>query len=337
VQELTGLTVPEGEEVVLVDDSDGGLWAWLTADSDSYCADPDLSTGLGNLILNSIVGNAPAGTPEERLAAEVERARALRMESSQARSYLVVRRDGTTADFGDEGQEREIGDVVMRLGGPSRPEIDTDTKRVSAALALALAIRTDHPVTVRSFASSLIFDRGDGKKLIVKRLESSAHASVWTNYSPNVTDAVAGTFRELERLADLSRVLDLFLSSIENSPDRLRSFQSGWAALEIFVNKVFGQYQARVTEGMDEGGSAQSLAQELLKEKYSLLDRFVLVATCLAPDEAQADSVPFMAAKKKRDHLYHGQDVDEKSLPVGDVHDLLKKYLHLHAQEVRPD
>jgi hypothetical protein len=44
-----------------------------------------------------------------------------------------------------------------------------------------------------------------------------------------------------------------------------------------------------------------------------------------------------MAAKKKRDHLYHGQDVNEKAFPVGGVHDLLKKYLHLHAQEVRAD
>ena len=71
--------------------------------------------------------------------------------------------------------------------------------------------------------------------------------------------------------------------------------------------------------------------REVMKDKYRLRDRFALIAASLVPGEADSDVANFIKSKKFRDDLAHGKDVLDSDLPVEIVHEILVKYMQLHA------
>jgi hypothetical protein len=144
-------------------------------------------------------------------------------------------------------------------------------------------------------------------------------------------------FAALRGLTDLERVHQLYAASLEQAHDRLRAFQAGWAALEIFVNKVFSDYEQSFLGELASHTDPQAKQwyvdriREVMKDKYRLRDRFALISVSLAAQEADADVAEFVNAKKARDALAHGKDVADPDLPVEVVHRILDKYVRLHA------
>jgi hypothetical protein len=69
--------------------------------------------------------------------------------------------------------------------------------------------------------------------------------------------------------------------------------------------------------------------------KYRLRDRFSLIAASLDTEDADSDVEDFVAAKKSRDAIAHGQELPDSELPVRPVHRILGKYLRLHATRDR--
>ena len=116
----------------------------------------------------------------------------------------------------------------------------------------------------------------------------------------------------------------------------LRSFLAAWTALEIFVNKVFGDYEDRLfgelTEGPYPEARREHLARmrEVMKDKYRLADKFAIIICQLCPNDADQDLAAFRKAKELRDDLSHGTEVTEPALPVAIVQGLIRKYLRLH-------
>ncbi|MDZ7779534.1 MAG: hypothetical protein U5R14_06275 [Gemmatimonadota bacterium] len=229
VQELSGLAAPAEGEVVLVDQD--GLWACITPDPDPHCADADLSVAVGNMLLRALSGGGPEGTPEERLEQEVEIARSHRQDLGRARAYLVVRRIGEVADFPDSERERQIGEVVVRLNGASGADIGGDTKRSTAAIMLAVSVESEHSATLKPYTTALWYDRGDGRRFSPNRWGAQRPLPDWKSFPTTLKDDVLKTFMDLDVLRKLDPVFNLFLASLENSSDRLRSFQSGMGSL----------------------------------------------------------------------------------------------------------
>jgi hypothetical protein len=116
-------------------------------------------------------------------------------------------------------------------------------------------------------------------------------------------------------------------SSLEKEEDQLRAFLAAWNALEIFINKVFSHYEQGLFKELKDGKPQLSWkqyldrVQDVMRDKYRLADRFALVAFQLSPDDADNDYREFIEAKKRRDDLSHGQDVNETSLPGADSSD----------------
>lgn len=57
-----------------------------------------------------------------------------------------------------------------------------------------------------------------------------------------------------------------------------------------------------------------------------------MIASQLSPADADEDVKRFKQAKKERDNLTHGQDVDEATLPISMVQSLVRKYIRLHLE-----
>jgi hypothetical protein len=99
---------------------------------------------------------------------------------------------------------------------------------------------------------------------------------------------------------------------------------------------VFPEYSERVFRELSSGDHPEARAtyvariREVMKDKYRLGDKFALVASYLAPEEADVDLEAFHEIKRQRDELMHGMDVSERQLQVGVAQRLAQQYLHRH-------
>jgi len=336
VHEVLGTIGPDEGETVLLDDPDSGIWACLTKDPNQHCEDSDQSLAISMMLLRGVTGDGPEGSFGKRLAKETEMIRAEREPRKKGRTYLVLRREGEIEDW-EPHAEREVDEFVLRLNGAPRMQIREVSRSIFSALVLSLALVVEHPLKIDRYCDSVVFNRDDGKKVFAMVLDASGSVTVATSFPNRAAEAVGKMFRIMARLNDLTRVLKLFTASLESAEDRLRSFQAGWAALEIFVNKVFSQYEEEFFTELESDdlpkahSSYITRIRTVMNDKYRLTDRFSLIASRLAPEHADEDVDRFIAAKKSRDALAHGQNEDEASLPVDTVQELLKRYLERHS------
>ena len=139
----------------------------------------------------------------------------------------------------------------------------------------------------------------------------------------------------------MCKVANLLIQSLETGTDELRSFIAAWAALEIFVNSQFkGEYDRKWQDMLasDTPASSQIFFERLMnvmKGKYSLFDKFVVVASLLDEHSAENDIVEFKRLKGIRDNFFHGEEAQGEEgavLPVEQVQNMLRKYLTLHLE-----
>lgn len=124
-------------------------------------------------------------------------------------------------------------------------------------------------------------------------------------WDPSQQPAIQAEFAAIRGLTSLSRVHELFAASLDGAKDRLRAFQAGWSALEIFVNKVFSRYErdflGGLTSDSDPNAKEWFVARihEVMRDKYRLRDRFALIAGVLASSDADADVAEFDISENK--------------------------------------
>jgi hypothetical protein len=66
-----------------------------------------------------------------------------------------------------------------------------------------------------------------------------------------------------------------------------------------------------------------------MKDKHRLNDKFIILASILNPETAEADAVVFARLKAARDALFHGEPTPE-SYPLDETQKILQMYLSLH-------
>ena len=76
--------------------------------------------------------------------------------------------------------------------------------------------------------------------------------------------------------------------------------------------------------------------QEVMSNKYRLVDKFLVIASVLDADHAADDAAEFRRLKKLRDGLFHVLDAPSSPLPTEAGQKLLLKYMKLHLG-VRPE
>ncbi|AOV17634.1 hypothetical protein BJI67_11700 [Acidihalobacter aeolianus] len=118
--------------------------------------------------------------------------------------------------------------------------------------------------------------------------------------------------------------------------DQLKTFLSGWAALEILIAKAFKRYEQEFLSPFTQIGQESmrerflARIKDVMKDKYRLSDKFVAVSAVLFRDASredfQRDYQTFRDLKERRDSISHGDPFEENSLPIQQVDALLRKY-----------
>lgn len=337
VREIIGVAAPEEGDAVVIDDAGSGTWVCLTRDASRHRADIDEGAAVATMLLRGIAGGGPQGSFAERLAHETSAIADERSSKGEPRHYLVLRLTGEVSDW-DARTEREVDEFVIRLNGAPKFGIRERASVELASVVIAMSQCLGRPVQLVRHAEGLVFFRQDGKKVHAMEMTGFPPTLYLSGaWDPSQQPAIQAEFSAIRGLTSLSRVHELFAASLDGAKDRLRAFQAGWSALEIFVNKVFSRYErdflGGLTSDSDPNAKEWFVARihEVMRDKYRLRDRFALIAGVLASSDADADVAEFISAKTKRDDLAHGKDVPDSDLPLETVHRILGKYLHLHA------
>jgi hypothetical protein len=321
-------------DVEVVSDLAMGIRAVLTSDPDERCLEADRFTALANLRLNARFGEPGLRITEARVAEELEDVRRSRRRTFGSGPYLVFVREDEIEDF-SALREGEYEDFEVYSNGPPKEPLRRASKSNVLTVLAALAVAVDVS-GVDEISDTVVFYRGDGKPMYSYTLSMTANPSVSHAILEEAIGSVEDWYRALAGHEEVQRVVRLLVSSLQTEGDKLRSFLSAWAAIEILTNKTYGSYVEGLFRELDLDDQADARRRYLgrvrsaMSDKYRLTDKFALMAATLCPESADEDITQIERAKKERDKLAQGQDVQEAYLPVEAVRGLVRRYLRLY-------
>jgi hypothetical protein len=318
---------------------DPEVTATLTTNPDPYFLHIDKSAALAAQLLKGVFAPDTEGTLQERLAAEIEDARARRLKTGGTGVFLVF--EGKTDIPASEFKHRrDIDEFAVCLDVISKSEIREKFRQpvqcVMAALGLSLPMNADRRIEQTGDVVYLV-DPENGKPIYTFSFQGGfARASVASPLTHGIIGESAALVSKIAANPKLTRPVSLLITSLDNGTEELQAFIGAWSALEIFVNATFkATYETRWFGIMEEGapGSAKPIFERLknvMSDKYRLADKFLVIASVLDSAAAADDAAEFDRLKKFRDNLLHALDVPSSPLPTESVQKLILKYMKLH-------
>jgi hypothetical protein len=337
VYKIDGIQLgPGGGEVKVIADTAARFRAVVSTDPDDLCFEGDRWAALSNVWLNSLFGQPELEVSSERITEELEKIRESRKSQFGTGPYLGFVREGEIEDFSSAEFVKDFEDFLVYLNGPPRELLRQASRSYVRAALGAMSITMGDVHGIKTVSDTVVFFRSDDKPLYCYTLSGTADVSVIRAISEEKLAPVEEWYRVVSRNQKFERVVRLLVASLQAEGDPLRSFLHAWTALEMLINKIFSQYEKRFFEELSEDHNPDAHRQylarirEVMQGKYRLTDKFALIATVLSPASADEDLSQFKQAKEQRDDLAHGQDVNEGTLPIPMIHELVRKYVRLH-------
>lgn len=322
--------------------SDPKITASLTTDADSHFLHIDRSAAIAIGLLKGMFARSKEGTPDERVAAEIENTKARRAKQSGSGVFLVF--EGETEIPEPEFRTRRDMDAFVICfdaieKAAIREQFRPSVQAVLTALGLSLPENADRQIEKLGDVMYLI-DPENEKPIYSFSIEGgSPRISIASPLSDDVAAEAARHAPQIVGDRTLAKPASLLVTSLDQSKGSLQVFIAAWSALEIFINATFkATYQTRWFAIMKDGAPASAKPvferlKDVMKDKYRLTDKFLIIASVLDADGAVADAAAFRGLMKTRDRLFHALDTPA-SLPTEAVQKLLLKYMKLHLNSL---
>lgn len=324
-------------EEIVISESDKAQ-VILCANTSKYSIHSDRGLAVGTMMLKGLIGKGGEGEFEDHLETAVNSIKEERAKKYASGPFVVFSLGGET-EVDLSKSTKDVGQFVIAFDAVDKERIKESYNEFINQHLTSLFL-----VTKRDFRVNKVFEgfhlEEDGKVFYSYTFSSSGTATV----SNPLTEEIAkklGDYFKLKKNTGLDDICRLLVRASSEQSDKLRSFIFAWTALEIFFNKTFRFYEQKFLE-KHTIDSLPVLAQhffkrlrDVMKGKYSLKDKFIVIVSMLS-DDAENDLQQFVNAKKVRDKLLHGEDIEENELPINDVIRLARKYLALHLIESKP-
>lgn len=138
------------------------------------------------------------------------------------------------------------------------------------------------------------------------------------NLTPELAKSITAFVNTAVSVINLDRVARLLTLTSDKRYDRLRSFLTGWAGLELFI-KTF--YTNESTTSIKPIGA-----------KISLKKQFQFANKTLFGKEQKSDIELFGELYKSRNRFFHEQSISESDLRTSDLRSLLVRYMHAYIR-----
>jgi hypothetical protein len=314
------------------------LVATVTVEPEPLLLHIDRSEAVSTQLLKGLFARDKDGTPQERLAAELENVKARRSQETDKGVFLIL--EGETEipapDFKTRRDTDEFAVCIDAIEKPAiREAFQPVVQKVLTALGLSLPANADRQVTKVGEVIYLV-DPDTGKPIYTFSFQAGlARASV---ASPLTEEFVEDAGKRLQKVIvdkTFERPSSLLITSLNRATDPLQAFIAAWSALEIFVNASFkATYQSRWFQIIENGAPTAAKPvferfKDVMSDKYRLVDKFLIIASVLDADGATTDADEFRKLKGIRDNLLHALETPPY-LPTEAVQKLLLKYMTLH-------
>lgn len=339
VYEVKGLIHnPDAHDVEVYTADDGySVKAILTDRLDEYCSRLDCAHALGNLLLRGLVGGQVSDDLAMELESQIRRIREPRSKIIGRSEVLVFTAEGEVEPDLSAPRTETDGFVFGFRLVDKQKIVNAHSAQLNGVLA-ALCLSAEHDtIQIRRIQKDVYMVNECGKPVYSFDLSASASAFLSKRTTDKVISEVQRRAAALTGAESVAKVNRLLVQAISSENDNLRRFIFGWSALEIFINKVFPEYEQTLfayvlPETRPVGYMDKTLKRirDVMRDKYRITEKFNVVAACLGNDSVETDLQTFTSIKNKRDALLHGEAVDEDSLPVTETTRLLEKYLRLH-------
>jgi len=332
VAEIRGLIPPKGTEIVIDAPIIGGSVTY-TDDRNSIPEVVDLKSTVGGQLLGTLGGKS-IGDREAELRHGVQLIRQKRQASNSHDALAIVRATGETEDFALE-QIREDEKFIVFLGDSPAKDIQKSHKSYVQSLLAALLLASPGDTSARTLIDCVLFYRNDGKPIFCYEMEAYATAYTALPITQNLADEAALLTSRLLKGRPYSDVIRLLTKSMDLANDQLLSFLSAWTALEIFISKIFKEYESLMFNNAGSGSISAhpeviKRMREVMSDKFRLTDKFAIIAGVLGKGDVDADLKTFADLKGVRDKLFHGKEIQIRSLPCETTRNLVSKYFKLH-------
>jgi hypothetical protein len=293
----------------LVIDTGGGFRAILTSKAAAYALEVDKSLALAGLLLRGLFRSEPR-SPEfrQRLLDATDEVREVRETNHGPGPTLVIVGEGEMEALG-VAHEADAGEFMVCFDCFDKTKIRASFQSRISALISSIRIVTPDVTALKKLGDAVVGFREDGRPVYSYTATAGSVRLLLSRQMTNeqllaLRDLYAGFMED----SSLERVHRLLQSSLETNDDKLRSYLAAWWAFEIFL-----------------GSRSQS------HRRVRIPERFAELSAKLSPQSADQDVATVTALETTRNKLLHGEPVDEATLPVEGVREVLSRYLRLSA------
>jgi hypothetical protein len=309
--------------------------AILTSDLNAHCYVVDRGRAIGLFMLRGFAGQGAQEDFAAALEKEIKAIQEQRIKETGTSVILLIRITGEI-DVTLSGPMRTVNDFTFGIDLIDKEPITAKYQNTISSIFSSVSLSTDPPTDVRMLLDNVYLIDDTDKCIYSVSFSMSAEGYTSRKVSDEIIESISSRVKDLLRIKDLSRITRLLLMTSNKRNDRLRSFLSGWSALEIFINKTFTVYEEefmkRVIRDDAPAGTTRYIdrIREVMEGKHRLLDKFIVIAACLGGDTIEADIDLFKKLKDTRDDFFHKQDIAENNLPTNELRSLLNQYLRAH-------
>ncbi len=337
--QLPALSHQQDEDIVIFKDSHEGIEVYFTKNVDEYCHAIDTGLACGNLMLNGVFGGNRIDSFPRELKEEINRIRESRASRLSSGALLAVSITGDEDLTFNERLHRELENIRICWDAVDIDEIKERHQSFIDTIVASVSAASKPEYGAKRISSGVYFRDENGKPLYSF---TAKVGSVTIIASTPITSEIVKLSHRHSQMAqnpgELKRVFQLYVQSLDLSHDKFRSYLFSWAALEIFINKIFNKYyEDEILSGISNGSSARGInsfvsrIRTVMKGKFNLQDKFILISSFLGKNQEEEIAL-FKRCKDLRDDISHGTEIEDTSLPVEKLRILLAGYVFSHLQ-----
>lgn len=331
---------PKVSDIVLFEETDPSTKVLITRDLDAHWYVLDRHLAITSMFFRGMAFDQQKGELEEQLEKEISTIRENRAKTVGRDAILFIKIRGNI-ETNSRAPKQEFGGIELYYDAYDKNGLRSSLQNRLSGILTAVRIGGNNEYQFEKVGEGSYLIASDGKLIHSISVEGFAPTiNTSRPISDDQTVTIGSFIQQIPKEENLDRVVRLFAYSLDRNTDILRSFISAWSALEILINKIFKVYRdcweiefekISIVPNLEE---YRTVINEAMEKSLSLTYKFAVISICLDEKHDANDIATFKKIKKVRDHFFHGQDIEEATLPISEAQCLFDKYFGNHILRI---
>ncbi len=337
---VSGILLPADiDELPLIDGELGAVKVYLTHSPDICVLNISRGSAFGLMMGKGRLRDKGQKEFNEELNEEIERISDGIKKRFKSKPVFVIEIIGET-ELNTPHPLNDLGEYLICIDGVDKPTIRRQTADLTNTAISSLYLASYKDFELKKITNGLHLTDEDGKIYYSFSFSMTGRGFVSTTVDTTLTVNTSEYAQKISKTKLSKKVIRLLTQALDENDDFLKSFLFAWTALEIFIQKAFKEYNQLFFDEIL-GNNPPALTKQyferlnhVMKDKYRLKDKFIIVASLFCEKSAEQDLEKFNKIKKIRDEFFHGEEISEEELIVEETLALLKKYMQSYYERM---